>query len=69
MYLLYEIFQNMELIYLEHTKIRSNSDHCNEKKEEIWIRPMTKAPTTTEKPNKQRDNTQTPPKNSITQRT
>ena len=29
---------------------------------------MTKAPTPTEKPKKQRDNTQTPPKTSITQR-
>ena len=29
---------------------------------------MTKAPTPTEKPQKQRDNTQTPPKTSITQR-
>ena len=34
-----------------------------EKKEEIWLSPMTKAPTTTEKSKKQRDNTKTPPKN------
>ena len=39
-----------------------------EKKEEIWLSPMTKAPTPTEKFTKQRDNTKTPPKTSITQR-
>ena len=39
-----------------------------ERKEEIWLSPMTKAPTPTEKPKKQRDNTQTPQKTSITQR-
>ena len=39
-----------------------------EKKEEIWLSPMTKAPTPTEKSKKQRDNTKTPPKTSITQR-
>ena len=38
------------------------------KKEEIWISPMTKGPTPTEKSKKQRDNTNTPPKTSITQR-
>ena len=37
------------------------------KKEEIWLSPMTKAPTPTEKSKKQRDNTKTPPKTSITQ--
>ena len=31
------------------------------KKEEIWLSPMTKAPTPTEKSKKQRDNTKTPP--------
>ena len=42
---------------------------CNEeKKEEIWLSLMTKAPTPTEKSKKQRDNTKTPPKTSITQR-
>ena len=39
-----------------------------EKKEEIWLIPMTKAPTPTEKSKKQSDNTKTPPKTSITQR-
>ena len=34
-----------------------------EKKEDISLSPMTKAPTPTEKAKKQRDNTQTPPKN------
>ena len=34
-----------------------------EKKEEIWLSPMTQAPTPTEKSKKQRDNTKTPPKN------
>ena len=38
-----------------------------EKKEEIWLSPMTKAPTPTEKLKKQRDNIKTPPKTSITQ--
>ena len=32
--------------------------NIQEKKEEIWLSPMTKAPTPTEKPKKQRDNTQ-----------
>ena len=36
-----------------------------EKKEEIWLSPMTKAPTPTEKFKKWRDNTKTPPKTSI----
>ena len=42
----------------------------SEKKEEIWLSPMTKTPTTTEKfkKKKQRDNTNTPPKPFITQR-
>ena len=31
-----------------------------EKNEEIWLSPMTKAPTPTEKSKKQRDNTKTP---------
>ena len=39
-----------------------------EKKEEIWPSPMTKAPTSTEKLKKKRDNTKTSPKTSITQR-
>ena len=40
----------------------------HEKKKEIWLSPMTKAPTPIEKSKKQRDNTKTPPKSSITQR-
>ena len=39
-----------------------------EKKEEIWLSPMTKAITPTEKSKKQCDNTNTPPKSSITRR-
>ena len=39
-----------------------------EKKEKIWLSPMTKAPAPTEKSKKQRENTITPPKTSITQR-
>ena len=39
-----------------------------EKKEDIWLSPMTKAPIPTEKSKKQRNNTKTPPKTSITQR-
>ena len=37
----------------------------HKKKEEIWLSPMTKAPTPTEKSKKQLDNTKTPPKTSI----
>ena len=32
-------------------------DHAQEKKEEIWLSPMTKTPTPTEKSQKQGDNT------------
>ena len=39
-----------------------------EKKEEIWLSPIIKAPTLTEKSKKQHDNTKTPPKTSSTQR-
>ena len=39
-----------------------------EKKEEIWLGPMTKTPTPTEKSKKQRDNTKNATKPSITQR-
>ena len=39
-----------------------------EKKDEIWLSPMTKAPTPTEKSKKQRANTKSPPKYSISQR-
>ena len=38
------------------------------KKEEIWLSPMTKAPTPTEKSKMLHDNTKTPSKTSITQR-
>ena len=38
------------------------------KKEEIWLGPMTEAPTLREQSKKQRENTKTPPKTSITQR-
>ena len=36
--------------------------------EDIWLSPMSKAPTPTEKSKKQRESTKTPPKTSITQR-
>ena len=42
--------------------------HLEEKREEIWLSPMAKAPTTIEKSNKQHDNIKTPPKTLITQR-
>ena len=38
-----------------------------EKKEEIWLSPVTKPPTPTEQSKKQRDNIKTPPKTLITQ--
>ena len=38
-----------------------------EKKEEIWLIPVTKTPTPTEQSKKQRDNIKTPPKTLITQ--
>ena len=41
---------------------------CREKKEGIWLGPMTKTPTPTEKSKKQRENTKTPPQTSIIQR-
>ena len=37
------------------------------KREQTWLSPTTKVPTPTEKSKKERDNTQTPPKTSITQ--
>ena len=42
--------------------------HQHEKKEEIWLSPVTKAHTPTEKSKKQHDNLKTLPKISITQR-
>ena len=41
--------------------VRRGHSDLQEKKEEFWLSPMTKDPTPTEKPNKQRDNTQTSP--------
>ena len=38
-----------------------------EKREEIWLSPVTKTPTPTEQSKKQRDNIKTPPKTLITQ--
>ena len=38
-----------------------------EKREEIWLNPVTKTPTPTEQSKKQRDNIKTPPKTLITQ--
>ena len=38
-----------------------------EKKEEIWLSPVTKTPTPTDQSKKQRDNIKTPPKTLITQ--
>ena len=40
---------------------------AKEKKEEIWLSPVTKTPTPTEQSKKQRDNIKTPPKTLITQ--
>ena len=45
-----------------------NQIGCKRKKEEIWISPTTKAPIPTEISKGQRDNTNTSPKSSITQR-
>ena len=39
----------------------------SEKKEEIWLSPVTKTPAPTEQSKKQRDNIKTPPKTLITQ--
>ena len=49
---------------------RTNSNQSlmlQEKKEEIWLSPVTKTPTPTEQSKKQRDNIKTPPKTFITQ--
>ena len=48
------MIQNMVLIYKVEEK---------RKKEEIWLSPMTKAPTPTEKSKKRRDNTKITTKN------
>ena len=50
------------------SKVQFPYMYFQEKKEEIWQSPMTKAHTPTEKSKKQRDNTKTPLKTSITQR-
>ena len=42
---------------------RLNTPLLQEQKEDIWLSPMTKAPTPTEKSKKQHDNTARPPKN------
>ena len=48
-------------MYVSPVKIKKEKD-------DLWLNPMTKVPTATEKSKKQRDNTKTPPKTSITQR-
>ena len=60
-----------DLTKLTLYKIRTRRPFCwlQEKKEEIWLSPMTKAPTPTEKSKISNETTQnTPPKTSITQR-
>ena len=47
--------------------VKSDRSFHKKKREEILLSPMTKAPSPTEKSKKQRDNTKTPPKLSITQ--
>ena len=46
----------------------SHPNSISEKKEKIWLSPVTNAPRPTEKSKKQRDNIKTLPKTSITQR-
>ena len=48
--------------------VKSDRSFHKKKMEEILLSPMTKAPSSTEKSKKQRDNTKTPLKSSITQR-
>ena len=52
---------------MSENKAQEEQPWFEEKKEEILLSPMTKAPTPTEKSKKQCDNTKTPPKTSITQ--
>ena len=52
---------------LLHIWIQQNNCVWSEKKEEIWLSPVTKTPTPTEQSKKQRDNIKTPPKTLITQ--
>ena len=49
-------------------EVNSKSIRLQEKKEEIWLSPMTNAPISTEKSKKQHDNTKTLPITSISQR-
>ena len=53
------------LFFLIINVLLEMDNSLEEKKEEIWVSPMTKALTSTEKSQKQRDNTKTPPKISI----
>ena len=46
---------------------RNDDFRFAEKKEDIWLNPVTKTPTPTEQSKKQRDNIKTPPKTLITQ--
>ena len=58
-----ELFFFVEYLhYMIPTKENDYLIIFQEKKEEIWLSPMTKAPKPTEKSRKQRDNTKTPPK-------
>ena len=57
------IFHRVEIIYM--TWLHGIFKY--EKKEEIWLSPVTKTPTPTEQSKKQRDNIKTPPKTLITQ--
>ena len=50
------------LRFLQWMFINTCVINLREKKEEIWLSPMTKAPTPTEQSKKQRGNTKTPPK-------
>ena len=53
---------------MKFKKLKSDKPSCwdQEKKEEIWLSPVTKTPTPTEQSKKQRDNIKTPPKTLIT---
>ena len=74
--LLFNVFLN-DIFYFVHDSALYNyaddntlsyiHNDCKEKKEEIWLSPVTKTPTPTEQSKKQRDNIKTPPKTLITQ--
>ena len=53
----------MKQMCMKHDIIQNFVSIYKEKKKEIWLSPITKAPTMTEKSKKQRDNIKTPPKN------